>query len=1851
MVFTAPAPMVFPNRSGWAPGTEMDLWSINPITGEFDDVGDMVVSDDGLSILTTSGGVRNSSWHLPVIRDPEVKDDTKQPECGCEKSSVIFTSNVELGTGTLLEQHTTATYQSLGATRGATLVYDSIRANPSSTVRFSYENVDARLLQSTEESTPLLLGRLDIQTDTDGSFRMASERNLGLLGGEHLWSIDESFSGSRFGGAISVDLSDHATGVLGYSLDTGIFRSSALGDLSGATSNLEGRMINVNSQDSSFGSGWGLAGLQEIVEHEQFEDVVLLVDDDGTESMFIVPFGPGLAYQSPPGDFSRLEKIDDLFRRTLKDGTVYQFNSDNKLESVTDRNGNQSLYEYDVAGNISRMTDPAGLVTNFNYAGGMLNEIVNPNGATTTLEHDSAGNLMKITDTDGSARSFDYDSRSLLTREIDKRGNSEIVEYDDDGRATSGIRADGTQVLVQSAESLGSTRLSGANNSVDPPKAESRLENRAVFVDGNGETTEYNLGASFLIEQAQDELGQLYSLTRSSSSNLPVSIVDGNGNLVELEYDANGNVQSESDSFTSVPEPPVINFTPFGPPLGTGDTPVELAAGDFNADGQTDLVVANFRSENVSVFYGTGDGNFTAGELVQVGGNPEELIVADLNDDGGDDLVVHNNEGVSVLYGEFGGTLGGLRVYTVDTLFGTTTSVALDDFNEDGLLDIIAGIQFGGINLWLGKTDGTFGAGNITVAGGLEPVRIDSGDFNQDGFADIVFNHGAFATGDPSGFTVSLGNGDGTFRFDANSRYDTFGFGVPIVVEDFNKDGIDDVIAEGGSLFFYAGVGDGTFRTQSLISTRDPSPFSTPTNIGFLSTGNLDNDDNLDLVYGTATDSRLFHMLGNGDGTFSRPNSIGLDDPISGLVQADFNSDGVLDVAIGQAVDNTAIILISEFEPTELDVKPRISSYDFLFNSPTSTTDELGRRTDFQIDAANGNTLSVSRPEGQTTSFTYTEDGQVETITDALGRITQYQYNELGQTLTVTFARGTSDQGIQRHEYDDAGNQTAFTDENGNRTEFEYDDLNRLELTRDPIRNTTRFEYDDSGNLIQTTDARGNVTLNEFDARNRLIKTTAAGGETSVFEYDNEGNLIRSVDPLGNATVNQFDSRDRLLLTIDADGGRTTFTYDGNDNLISLTDPVGNRTRFAYDARDRLVRETDPLGAETVYQYDAIDNLISKTDRNERVTEFAYDDLDRLFKETWVGGNNVIDYSYDVVNNLVSVTDNFSSLTHAYDQRNRVKTVDNTGTPDAPNVILEYGYDGVGNVTSVADTINGEVGGTTSYAYDALNRATTIQQTGDGVSDKLVDFVYNELGQFDEINRYSDLTRTNLVASSDYNYDELNRLERLAHLNDARDAIAFYDFTFDDSSRITSINDVDGLTEYSYDDRDQITGANRDDGDLRGSESYSYDANGNRLDSHLHGNGYQTGAANRLLSDGKFSYEYDDEGNQINRREVATGNTREFTWDNRNRLTAFSDSNAIGVLQQVIRYTYDSFGRRIRKSVDSTPNDTLGSAIEHFVYDRNDVILDFTGTEGTDPEALRQDIRYLRGPGIDNLLAIESPSETNWVLQDQLGSTRAIASASSVLVETIEYDSFGTTILDGLPSTRYLFTGREFDAESGLLYYRARYYDASNGRFTSEDPIGFLGGDMNLAQYVFNDPIARTDALGLWSPVAHDVGFDYSFNQRLSGNDRSILKNASRYLDRKTGMDPIMSHMHSMARKGQSPADAIGQRNNFIARSLAEARELNQSGDRAGALRRFGEACHTLMDSTSPMHTDSSGRPLTWNPWSPWGHSPIEPIPLWPFGPHNHLKIGNETAKDLTPAILNQQKYLLNKAYDYVFIE
>jgi RHS repeat-associated protein len=1543
MVFTNPAPLSLPNLAGYAPGTEMDLWSINPQTGLFDNVGKGQVSADGTVIETIEGGIRNSSWHFfappaPTPNDPDADD--RNPDDGCNecKGRVPCASEVELHSGAVIETHDLVPYQSLGISRGISLNYDSERADARPILHFGYNDVpnDSALRLMAE----LTIKRGDFELEVPGF----AGGEFGLDGGEHFWSIPNG--GGTINAALQADLRTFASGRYDYDLTTGLLRLNN-DQLNGSTSTTEGQFLHINTVNSSFGSGWGLAGLQEIVVNP--DESVIIIDGDGSELLF--EKNNDGSYDSPVGDFSTLERLDDgTFRRTMTDKTVYTFNGENLLTKVSDRVGNETEYIYENR-RLMKMVDPVGLETTFTYSNNRITEIKDPAGRSTKLTYDGNGNLIKITDPDGTSRTWEYDADHHMISEVDKQGNKEQTFYDFAGRADRAILKDGSQLDFDPVQVQGLYEPNKTNDPLKAPVAFQLGAATSTYTDANGNKIVNTLDRAGQIVSSSDAVGLLPSVKRNED-NMITQQTDARGNLSFFTYDAKGNVLTAEDFASSNTPSDKNNVLIIQDPYL-----------DFS------LLAANNLKETLNGF---------GFKTTIVSSIPSNLNGFD-------------------------------QIWDLNAYFSLTTAQQSEylSFLQSGKKLILFGERV---------------AGNVT----------DIARARDNSILNIVNQAG--------GGQLPLVN-----ILPSSSRV------LQKVNSPFNSP--NSII--GGDIRYTAPGGVSSSGTGQFITVDDSGVVGTSV---FFGKNTLDNAKNGELT--VFFDLNFIQAAGT-QNEVDQPDSQNL---LKNIIQA--NVDGNI----------------------------RRYTYDSKFNQLTSMTDELGHQTLYQIDPNNGNLLSLNQLVGEVggdddiiTQFTYTNNGLVDLITDPLGRITDSDYDANGRLISIIYAKGTTDEAQRQFEYDLAGNQRAIIDENGNRTTFEYDALNRLLKTIEadpdgagPLTSPiTTYSYDAVGNLISTTDAVGNVNQNSYDKLNRLIQNIDALNQKTSYSYDSLGNLLSVVDPLGNKTENIYDARNRLIETVDPDNGITKFTYDLSNNLTSVIDPVNNQTTFVYDARSRLISETDPLEKVTQYQYDAVDNLIAKTDRNNRKIEYKYDDINRRITETWVGNNEVINYSYDKASNQTAVNDKFSSSAFNYDNRDRLLSVNNAGTPGFSNVVLNYSYDKVGNVLSLVDTINNIAGGNNSYSYDALNRLTKLTQSGNGVSDKRVDFGYNSLGQYTSINRYSNLTGTQLVNGTTYSYDSLNRLTNLNHSNGTNN-VAFYNYVYDAASRITKITDIDGTTDYTYDNRAQLTGANHSNAN-NPDETYTYDANGNRITSSIHGNGYVTGQGNRLLSDGKYNYEYDNEGNLTKQTEIATGKVQELTWDYRNRLVAFVDKDAAGKETQRVEFTYDAFNRRIAKAVDTNPQDTTPAVVTQFIYDGQDVLLEFVDSDGVGANQPVLDTRYLHGAGVDQVLAQESAGNVVWLLTDHLGTVRDLVNNSGAVVNHFVYDSFGQVISESNPAidTRYLFTGREFDQEIGLYYYRARYYDQTTGRFLSEDPIGFDGGDENLYRYVSNNVLIFVDLDGL----------------------------------------------------------------------------------------------------------------------------------------------------------------------------
>jgi RHS repeat-associated protein len=169
-----------------------------------------------------------------------------------------------------------------------------------------------------------------------------------------------------------------------------------------------------------------------------------------------------------------------------------------------------------------------------------------------------------------------------------------------------------------------------------------------------------------------------------------------------------------------------------------------------------------------------------------------------------------------------------------------------------------------------------------------------------------------------------------------------------------------------------------------------------------------------------------------------------------------------------------------------------------------------------------------------------------------------------------------------------------------------------------------------------------------------------------------------------------------------------------------------------------------------------------------------------------------------------------------------------------------------------------------------------------------------------------------------------------------------------------------------------------------------------------------------------------------------------------------------------IKYTYDANNERI------STVETIGTVMtEYEFYSKGQVALVWNSSSFKE--------RYLNGPGTDQPLAVETNGAVSWFLADNLGTIRDVVNSSGVKVDHLVADAFGNIVsqTNSTYQPRFVCTGQEYDTLTGLYRFPERYYDPHQGRFISQDPSGFAGGDTNLYRYVGNDVTNATDPTGL----------------------------------------------------------------------------------------------------------------------------------------------------------------------------
>jgi YD repeat-containing protein len=593
-----------------------------------------------------------------------------------------------------------------------------------------------------------------------------------------------------------------------------------------------------------------------------------------------------------------------------------------------------------------------------------------------------------------------------------------------------------------------------------------------------------------------------------------------------------------------------------------------------------------------------------------------------------------------------------------------------------------------------------------------------------------------------------------------------------------------------------------------------------------------------------------------------------------------------------------------------------------------------------------GKPQTITDPNGRSTSFSYDVQGRVLSATPpfegAGSTLTTFQYDVDGNLTRVDFPVDSAGNPVYlRAGYDLKGNLLFLADSQANAVVYEYV-KGRAERE---ARYTGFVDLANRGTLV------GDATFSQ-DAAGRLLRAFnplfTDDSVFSEFDWDPKGNKTGTTDENGREDVLIYDALDRLqeIQRVRSATYATSFTYDPRSNATSIVDAANKTTDFLYDDRGHLVRVIAPGDETTLYLHDAAGNLETKIEDfggSGRTTSYVYDGLDRL---TLIDLPNdpdwIFAYDVDAAKNqkgrLASVSNGVVATQFEYTQRGAValeKTIvdglayavsyayDPTGnlvsttTPDGTAAVNQYAglrpsavSVGIGTVVHRVDNIEWYPFGPRTHAefppFDTVAAANVV------MSDREI----NLRGQIERVHVHGPGSASFL--DQQYGYDYRNGSPgpdepgpSLDRVDDALDPSQSRYFFYDELDRLESETDLAGnvLREYGYD------GVGNRMAQLGGAPevAYSYESGTDKLDF----------ASDPVTQAIVRDFAHDSYGNRIYDGVAPYAGTPSLLYDDANHLVEARDpSNGFATLAT---YTYDAFGRRVRKV---TPTQTT-----IFVYD------------------------------------------------------------------------------------------------------------------------------------------------------------------------------------------------------------------------------------------------------------------------------------------------------------------------------
>lgn len=767
--------------------------------------------------------------------------------------------------------------------------------------------------------------------------------------------------------------------------------------------------------------------------------------------------------------------------------------------------------------------------------------------------------------------------------------------------------------------------------------------------------------------------------------------------------------------------------------------------------------------------------------------------------------------------------------------------------------------------------------------------------------------------------------------------------------------------------------------------------------------------------------------------------------------------------------------------------------------------------------------------QGNTRTFTYDRNDNVTSATDSLGNTTDFAYDELDRLATITNPEPfeNSYRGRERFAYDDVGNQIGHVSPEGAQTVTTYDPLDHPVTTVLKERVPTQVDietvrtFNDFGDVLSVKQP-GITTSYTYDPLGRALTETTTGRGTVSYEYDLADRPVRrtAAAPDGTVLRASYDLAGRPLQVSRQAGGAgathtETFTHDAAGNLTKRVDARGNDWLSEHDARNQLVALADPQPK----------NVDGQSQPRPTLT-FGYDAGGSQTRQT-DGRNQTTRRTYDVLGQLTSVVAPSTAAhpqqgdrtwTYEYDPEGRqVRQVGPGG------VVTQDTYDNRGNLTEQEVTKPGAPNVSKRFYHDADRRLIGMKRS----ADEELGFSYNDRGDLVE-------TRLGTETGGEYYTSVLDtyRYDTTSRLVETQDQAGSIVYTYDGPNVMSATDSVSNLKHsWTYDaagrkrTEDSFSGSS-----LKGGKRWDYGDFGrleterivNASGTEIGATGYTWDASDNLLtqtSTGQLQsdhsdkvHSYDEANRLVSSYDQRKRSGEDFAWDgagNRTSTTPWSGTPSNKTRGSPTTFAYDARDRLTKSQGPTTTVD--------YGYDAAGNTTSITRTLGTSVST-----RSLRYDGLNRLLSdSQQPGVTRiYDALDRFAGTSGTAGASwyrGLEREAVVDEPTGTRVarhLDGTALAVQKGSGAGADVQ---LPVRSIHGDVIAGRNPS---TGAIASTRTYSAF------GRTSSTS-GTPVA--IGFQGSFDDDPSGRVRADRRSYDPDAGRFLSVDPVTPPMRSVA--------------------------------------------------------------------------------------------------------------------------